>query len=105
MGRHLALGATGTIMRTNPGVDSSQANIWQGRFTYTGKKGSSIALSSQWSQYLNGAYRKGISLSIGFRYGKHFKFTLRSGFDCYHKLWGMGDKNAIWGLGRLEMIW
>lgn len=105
LGRYFTMGFAGTIMRTNPGVDSNQANIWQTRMGFSSKKGSLILLTTQWSQYQNGAFRKGAALNVSFRYGKHMRFTLRSGYDHYYRLWGLGDHNALWGLCKLDFMW
>lgn len=105
IGKNLSLGLSSTFMRTYPAVDSSQANIHQARLSYRLGKFTTITATGFYAQYQNGAYRKGGSLIISTPAGKHIRLSLRAGYDHYYKLWGLGDKEAFWGVGRVEWIW
>ncbi len=102
VGKKITLGVGSTFTRTFPSVDSTQANIHQARFTYKIGKSSSVTLTGFTSQFLNGAYRKGGSLNISMPTGKHIKISLKAGYDHYFKLWGIDNKEAFWGLGKIE---
>jgi hypothetical protein len=103
IGKHLTLGIGTTLVRTYPGVDSSQVNVWQTRIGYVTKKGCNAMISSQYSQYLNGAFRKGASISVSLPVSKTYKLTAKAAYDHYYKLWGMQNQKAWSGLVRLEI--
>lgn len=104
LGRNFGFGLTNTIMRTYPGVDSSQANIYQLRASYRVGKFATLTLTGNYTQYLNGAFRKGGSLIFSIQQGKHLRVSLRSGYDHYYRLWGLSNEQALWGLVRIDWI-
>lgn len=104
LGKRLTIGMSSTFTRTFPSVDSTQANIHQARISYRIGKSTSITLTGFSSQFLNGAYRKGGSLTISAPTGKHLKISLKAGYDHYYKLWGIDNKEAIWGMCRLDYM-
>ena len=104
IGKKLTVGMGSTFTRTFPSVDSTQANIHQARINYKIGKSTSISLNGFSSQFLNGAYRRGGSLSVSAPTGKHLKISIKAGYDHYYKLWGVDNKEAFWGLGKIEYL-
>lgn len=104
IGKKLTVGMGSTFTRTFPSVDSTQANIHQARIAYKIGKSTSISLNGFSSQFLNGAYRKGGSFTVSSPTGKHLKISIKAGYDHYYKLWGVDNKEAFWGLGKIEYL-
>ena len=104
IGKKLTVGMGSTFTRTFPSVDSTQANIHQARINYKIGKSTSISLNGFSSQFLNGAYRRGGSFTVSAPTGKHLKISIKAGYDHYYKLWGVDNKEAFWGLGKIEYL-
>lgn len=104
LGKRLTLGISSAFTRTYPSVDSTQANIHQVRISYRIGKSTNVALSGFSSQFLNGAYRRGGSLMVFIPAGKHIRFSLKAGYDHYYKLWGIADKEALWGICKIDCM-
>lgn len=105
-GKYFTIGAATTLVRTFPSVDSTNVNVWQLRAAILSKKGLNIMLSSQFSQYTNGAFRKGAAISAGIPIAKRYKLTAKASFDHYYRLWSAAadnDEKALSGLLRLEI--
>jgi hypothetical protein len=32
------------------------------------------------------------------------KISIKAGYDNYYKLWGVDNKEAFWGLGKIEYL-
>lgn len=104
MGEGFSMGLTTTFTRTNPGVDSTQSNTWQIRTTWSGK-GIQIMAQGHYAQFLNGAYRRGFSLTFGKAMGRKFRISAKTGFDEYYRLWGLKHQTAFNGMLRAEIRW
>jgi hypothetical protein len=104
VGGRLTIGLSSSFTRTFPSVDSTQANINQVRMLYRIGKSSNIGVSGFSSQFLNGSFRRGGSLIFSIPTGKHIKLSLKAGYDHYHKLWGIQDKEAIWGVCKVDCV-
>jgi hypothetical protein len=102
IGKYLSIGNSATVVRTWPMVDSIQMDVFQGRIAFRAVSGNQVLLNLQYSQYLNGAYRKGVSLSSTIMIKKTFRLTLRSGYDLYYRIWGIYKQQALSGLVRME---
>jgi hypothetical protein len=104
LGKAFSLGLTSTFTRTKPGIDSTQSNTWQLRTLWSGKRLQIMALG-HYAQFLNGAYRKGISIIFGSAISQNIRISIKTGFDEYYRLWGLGYQAAWSGLLRAEIKW
>lgn len=104
LGRGFSMGLTSTFTRTSPGVDSTQSNTWQVRTAWSGK-GMQFMAQGHYAQFLNGAYRRGLSLIFGKAIGSNMRISLKTGYDQYYRLWGLGEQAAWTGMLRAEIRW
>ena len=104
LGGGFSFGLTSTFTRTTPGVDSTESNTWQVRTAWSGK-GMQLMAQGHYAQFLNGSYRRGLSLIFGKGIGSKMRISIKTGYDEYYRLWGLGEQTAWHGMLRAEIRW